>query len=274
VSPCAALTHRGAMACQKRASAQNPLRAGRAEASRLGRCSSDRCFPSEVRGNRREVCVARYYDPATGQFLSLDPDVAQTLAPFNYAGDDPINDVDPAGLSWTSWIPNPFAGDCIRYVTCPGSTPRAPIDQEIANAAGGVLNGITFGNGRTVASWFGVQCNGDWSSTATEIGTVVGSGLDFGLGPEEVGEDLVAEGTRIPDAILDATGRVHGVLPSPADLAQYDPEALATLRDELVQSVQTRIANTVQLGADYGHSERIAEEQALIKSIDKYLADH
>jgi hypothetical protein len=80
-------------------------------------------------------------------------------------------------------------------------------------------------------------------------------------------------GGLIPNASLDATGKVHGTLPSPGDLGQYDPDALGILRDELKLSVQTRIARTVDLGADYGHSARIAEEQALIKSIDKYLAD-
>lgn len=83
-----------------------------------------------------------------------------------------------------------------------------------------------------------------------------------------------SQGTLIPDAILDTSGRVHGTLPSAADLSQYDLEALQTLRDELVQSVQTRIANTIRLGPTLGHSDRLAQEQALIKSIDKYLADH
>ena len=40
---------------------------------------------------------ARYYDPASGQFLSLDPDVGLTRAPYNYAGDDPVNGSDPTG---------------------------------------------------------------------------------------------------------------------------------------------------------------------------------
>jgi RHS repeat-associated protein len=40
---------------------------------------------------------ARYYDPSTGQFLSVDPDVSVTDAPFNYAGDDPVNTIDPSG---------------------------------------------------------------------------------------------------------------------------------------------------------------------------------
>jgi hypothetical protein len=65
-----------------------------------------------------------------------------------------------------------------------------------------------------------------------------------------------------------------GVVMNPADLSEYDPEALATLRDQLEQSVQQRIAKTVELGSDYAHSARIAEQQQLIRSINKYLAEH
>jgi hypothetical protein len=54
---------------------------------------------AKLRENGREVCVARYYDPSTGQFLSLDPDVAQTEAPYSYVGDDPLNGSDPTGLN-------------------------------------------------------------------------------------------------------------------------------------------------------------------------------
>ncbi len=40
---------------------------------------------------------ARWYDPTTGQFLSVDPDLAQTGATYNYAGDDPTTVTDPTG---------------------------------------------------------------------------------------------------------------------------------------------------------------------------------
>jgi len=42
---------------------------------------------------------AREYDPATAQFLSVDPAVPITRAPYNYVGDNPVNNVDPTGLS-------------------------------------------------------------------------------------------------------------------------------------------------------------------------------
>ena len=33
--------------------------------------------------------VHRYYDPATGQFVSVDPDLMETGQPYAYTGDDP-----------------------------------------------------------------------------------------------------------------------------------------------------------------------------------------
>jgi len=41
---------------------------------------------------------ARTYDPKTAQFLSEDPMVAITRAPYNYAIDNPLNFDDPSGL--------------------------------------------------------------------------------------------------------------------------------------------------------------------------------
>jgi RHS repeat-associated protein len=43
--------------------------------------------------------INRYYDPQTGQFLSIDPKVQQTLEAYLYVGDDPVNGADPMGLA-------------------------------------------------------------------------------------------------------------------------------------------------------------------------------
>jgi RHS repeat-associated protein len=40
---------------------------------------------------------ARYYDPATGQFLSVDPLATLTREPYPYVHDDPLNLTDPSG---------------------------------------------------------------------------------------------------------------------------------------------------------------------------------
>ena len=42
--------------------------------------------------------VNRYYNPATDQFLTVDPDVGTTHQPYEYAGDDPVEGTDPSGL--------------------------------------------------------------------------------------------------------------------------------------------------------------------------------
>jgi RHS repeat-associated protein len=41
---------------------------------------------------------ARYYDPATGTFLSRDPLNASTRSAYGYVYGDPLNNVDPSGL--------------------------------------------------------------------------------------------------------------------------------------------------------------------------------
>jgi hypothetical protein len=79
--------------------------------------------------------VDRYYDPATGSFLSVDPTVATTTQPYVYATDDPVNNIDPSG-------------DCVSLfnVVCVGggsvtSTVSLRFDPQAgANTADAMLN--------------------------------------------------------------------------------------------------------------------------------------
>jgi RHS repeat-associated protein len=49
---------------------------------------------------------ARDYDPSTGQFISIDPQIESTHLPYGYAANDPLLLVDPTGEDWwnpTTW---------------------------------------------------------------------------------------------------------------------------------------------------------------------------
>jgi hypothetical protein len=50
------------------------------------------------RDRKVESIINRYYDPATYQFLSIDPAVARTDQPYVFTNDNPLNATDPLGL--------------------------------------------------------------------------------------------------------------------------------------------------------------------------------
>jgi RHS repeat-associated protein len=60
-------------------------------------CTSGPVEYQRTTTNASDGSIDRYYDPATGQFLSVDPDVAVTGQPYAYAGADPVNESDPSG---------------------------------------------------------------------------------------------------------------------------------------------------------------------------------
>ncbi len=49
-------------------------------------------------GRTHSSMLTLVYDPTTGQFMSVDPDLAETDQPYAYAGDDSVNEADPTGL--------------------------------------------------------------------------------------------------------------------------------------------------------------------------------
>lgn len=79
---------------------------------------------------------ARTYDPVTAQFLSIDPLVEITGAPYNYATDDPLNHGDALGLS--SW--DPFSESFWTEGNVISESPLNPIpyfEQEISSYENG-----------------------------------------------------------------------------------------------------------------------------------------
>ncbi|HEY5261370.1 MAG TPA: RHS repeat-associated core domain-containing protein [Solirubrobacteraceae bacterium] len=75
---------------------------------------------------------AREYDPATAQFLTVDPLEAISSAPYSYAGDSPTTYGDSLGLLWT-----PLAGGAAGADAACGATFEIPgVDLGTCGAAG------------------------------------------------------------------------------------------------------------------------------------------
>jgi RHS repeat-associated protein len=112
---------------------------------------------------------ARVYDPATAQFLSVDPMVGQTDAPYNYAGDNPLNEADPTGLgNWLNLgLPSP--GEVAETLN-----PIKYYEEEIESYENGC---------------------GYWASVAHGLeGAVVGALDAGGAGEEELGAEATDRG--------------------------------------------------------------------------------
>jgi len=86
---------------------------------------------------------ARYYDPATQQFLSVDPLVGATKQPYAYAAADPLNMVDPSGLCtgfdplcWGREAAGHVAGlaQGLRGGTNADGTPQGPLQHLVSYA--------------------------------------------------------------------------------------------------------------------------------------------
>jgi RHS repeat-associated protein len=86
---------------------------------------------------------ARYYDPATGQFLTRDPLASITRQPYLYANGDPVNRTDPTGKEQVVIVVNT-------------GTQTTGTNQSIPNDTGAALVENTLVNGATQAPGVGV----------------------------------------------------------------------------------------------------------------------
>ena len=152
---------------------------------------------------------ARYYDPATGQFLTRDPLEDLSGQPYVYAGGDPINSIDPLGL-WPS---------------------LSEIGMGISSGAAGVLDGVSGGLSTTLAGkvfGFDVEC-ADFGTTF-DVTSVIAANTPWGR---------VGKGVRGIRAIKGAKG-AKGAVPA---VARTQPQNLAEklALDEAMGGAGTRI---------------------------------
>jgi RHS repeat-associated protein len=137
---------------------------------------------------------ARYYDPATAQFLGRDPIERVTQQPYQYAHGSPFNEIDPGGLGcgWTS--PWDCAGDVVDVglkVTgtvihySPAGQLADLISRTTGVTVGGCVGGSAFaGVGVTGSICYYSTPSGQAGITVTAGGGVGGpAGANLMIGP-------------------------------------------------------------------------------------------
>ncbi len=86
---------------------------------------------------------ARYYDPATGQFLSRDPLVMITGLAYAYTGGDPLSIVDPGGL----YRCVPFGNDLCDAIAQSFQNAMVNLQANLPHGVGGICAGLSGGAG-------------------------------------------------------------------------------------------------------------------------------
>jgi len=188
-----------------------------------------RCQRSR-RSNRR-VLHHRYYDPATEQFISVDPMVDATGSPYAFAEDDSVNSSDPTG-----------------DITCPSWVPGCGVVTD-------VQNGVSRA-GQAVGS-FVYRYSGAIATVSSILAAVTievpGVGEVFGAAAVAAGalsteRDIAVEHNLVA-AVLDAAGTIAGAgslgaegLASLLRQASHDATTLGPVADWLAQDAASKDA--------------------------------
>ena len=167
---------------------------------------------------------ARYYDPATGQFLSRDPIEAITRSPYAYVHGNPLNYTDPLGLLSLKGVlrgASLIAGGVAIGVGVTGLIVGAPITVAVGGTAVGVaaaLGGVSFFAGAGAAA---LQCRETGFSSTNCIRELAGTAVDLvslGLGLAAVRQSIQL-GKYIPVA-ADIVGLVPDAASYHIDIAR------------------------------------------------------
>lgn len=138
---------------------------------------------------------ARYYDPATAQFTSIDPVVGITTDPYGYTADDPVNATDPLGLC--AWY-NPI---------CDVATATSAIG-DVASAAGSTISSTATWVGNHPLQTAGIVLGA--ISLATGVGEIAGGIAIGGLAIDAGTLALISAGTGAVSTFLDLPDCLKG----------------------------------------------------------------
>jgi len=172
---------------------------------------------------------ARYYDPATGQFLTVDPKVATTLSPYGYVQGNPLNSSDPTGLDNCGL----FAFFCDAVSTAAQHVAGAVGTLCLRNPLGG--NNNNGGCGTTLSTSQGVTAIGitlGEASAVTGVGALVDAealGGSAVLGGLSVGSGLGAGALDLPGCLQGNKAACVGAFLGLAGASAGAPELLGGL---------------------------------------------
>lgn len=173
--------------------------------------------------------LARYYDPATAQFLTVDPKVATTLSPYGYVQGDPLNSSDPTGLDNCGL----FAFFCDAVSTAAQHVAGAVGTLCVRNPFGG--NNNNGGCGTTLSTSQGVTAIGitlGAASAVTGVGALVDAealGGSAVLGGLSVGTGLGAGSLDLPGCLQGNKAACVGAFLGLAGASAGAPELLGGL---------------------------------------------
>lgn len=167
-----------------------------------GACERRRSASTDTRirrltrpGPSRKGAVHRYYDPATEQFLSVDPLANETGAPYAYTTGDPVNENDPSGLISAGSICGEYGSESSQCEAAQQNSKQvvrqdiagdAVANNSVIDVAGAVAN-LVKRNVHTIVAVGKVVVKGVVGCFKfVGIGAVAGGGigLAFGVGPE------------------------------------------------------------------------------------------
>ena len=227
-------------------------------------------------------------------------------ADVDTTGSSPEHDPQAATTAPDDWRQNPYVqieGGFLAGVSL-GLVPLGGVGQQLADAGevlphgtpearlglavGQVVGGIAL----TVGGFTGEVLGG--AATVTGIGAavgvtamvvsttlVVGGAGNIAAGVRGLTQAMMSKGSgrttpkgepkELPRR--DSTGKVHGELPKASELRNYSVEGLRQLQAELRQSVEQRIRVNSAMGPKGNHGLRQAQEQELIRQIEKHLED-
>jgi hypothetical protein len=123
---------------------------------------------------------ARYYDPSTGSFMSVDPLLTLTRSPYGYVYGDPANATDPSGAG-TLWDPSSYSRDAFgnvagNYIWGITQSVGGAVGRGSTDIAGGFVDGMTFGFGPS----FGNPCSAAFLVGGFATFAVPGPGAEAG----------------------------------------------------------------------------------------------